>query len=461
MKLVVLTIAWLISLAAYSSTQFKVQSISELPAMSKSGWSSGGGNAVVCFNPAFAKDAISKINKDGSFPDMLFSDAKYINSIQVLDLFEARLMRGAIPPSPPKIIELQQGENILQYVFKVAHRFSNYVASVGNTVFQGIDLIPQANIRFYDGVVVQNRDIGHPSIINSKLCRITTIANQRSQNGFYELYIDSRAFNHSKHEKISQAVLLLHEFVYATARSRGEKDSLTARKLVEVIITKHPDFTVDYISKLAADLNFSYTQLPETSTHRRHIYNAYLIDAPMFYLHELIKKMATSTWLYSPEGFKGWTANLRKELEKSGIFPNIEDDNRLESVMTWYKNYSGELPHNDEAKRIFKELKSFSKQRQEFLRKNYQKNLINIYLAISRIPASPSDRAIIVEVMRWSFEHFINSSDVYLDVEKGKAQNSLIAFGKLDFKNAGPVIQNMWNQIHSLNFEIILGNEIP
>ncbi len=458
MKYLVAMFCLFLCLSANAEFQYAEQ----LPSLKKGGWSSGGGNAVVCFHPEFAKEAFTKIDKDGSFPDELFSDLKYVKSIQTLDLFEARLERGAEPPTKPDIIPLKENETPEQYITRVANRFHHYVTSVENTVLQGREFLPQGNIRFYQGAVVQNRDTGHPRIINKKTCKITTIANQANQNGFYELYIDSRAYKHPAHEMISKTVLFLHEYVYASARSRGEKDSQSSRKLVEVIITRHKDFTVDYVSKLVKDLNFSFTPVVLGESHRSHIFNSYLVDAPTFWFSDVWRNLGEDVSAYVTPEIQAWMKEVVAVLAKHNILLHLGQNPTLETIL-WWEAFSPKLPDSDEIKAHLKKLEEFRKERRSVIFKKYYNNrLPKLKKAIDQIPALTADKDLIYEMISNSFNQLIRNMDLYIDLgdERGST-NVLLFFTTRDFKEAAPVLYKDWNQRYNFNFLIGLNNIIP
>ena len=254
----------ILSLLAILSTTVLAQDyqyIKSLDFKALGGWASGGGNAVVCFLRAHAEQAVARVKDNkGQIPDDLIPS---IVSIEMYDNFEARLPRG-LQQEIPEIIEIKEGQPIKEWVLSLAQRFHRYVPAIGQNIYAGMHAIPDSNIRFYAGPVKQVNDISNViGTVNRNKCVITTMAIQRNFNDFYNLYIDSRLFNHPKHSLQSKATLLLHEYFYTQGRKNNHEDSAATREIVGLAMTRHPNFTIDYAAFLARNLKFGFGVLSE------------------------------------------------------------------------------------------------------------------------------------------------------------------------------------------------------
>ena len=311
--------------------------VNTLPEIEKlGGWSSGGGNAVVCFNN---EDYLQYLNSDGSLKNEAYRNG-IIESIETYDLFEARLPRGIDQSEIPEIITINPDENIAPYISRLSNRYKNFVSPVSNIVTSGKKSIPDTNVRFYNGAVTQNKDYNPAIILNDKNCIVTTIANQHSNNGFYELFIDARAFNHPAHSKLSKAALILHEYVYAIARSLGQEDSHSTRKVIEILITKNPDYTARYVASLIKNLNF----MPLDPN------DLLLIDLTLNISSLIAESMRGMDCLFKQDGlqdpdFQEFFARLKKYFENFGI--PLDRNLGISDTFKWYKSL-GPIPNLDQ-----------------------------------------------------------------------------------------------------------------
>jgi hypothetical protein len=245
----------------------------------KGGWSSGGGNAIVCFQDDIAETAIKEIKlAKGIIPNRLLSSQTAIESIEMYDLFESKLPRGLDPNNKIKIIQIQDDQDLIRYSHGLMIRFAKMVPIVSRVIGKGLSQLPEANMRFHQGAVKQQNDIGEINHINDKKCIISTIAIQRNWNNFFELHIDARLFNHPKHSRLSKAVLLLHEFIYSTGRKKGHLDSSQTRKLVETSISVHRGNTIGHAANLVEELGFNPN--PNSLPEEGYIFNTYVFSFP-------------------------------------------------------------------------------------------------------------------------------------------------------------------------------------
>jgi hypothetical protein len=224
-------------------------------------WGSGGGNALVCFIQEDVQLGNSTLNfkewiknNDNTIPDALLP---FIESIEMYDLYEAKLERG-ISREKTQIIEIGETEDFYAYFDRLGNRFKNRVPGMIEILNNGKALIPDNNIMFYDNPVIYQNDLGSVSIPSRK-CIISTMAAQVNFNDYYQVHIDKRLFFHRKHSRMSQATLLLHELVYAEGReSFKHTDSGSTRQIVGQMISYHPLYTEGSISKSLYTLDFSY-----------------------------------------------------------------------------------------------------------------------------------------------------------------------------------------------------------
>lgn len=231
----ILLISLIISFAAFSMLD-----------MTKGDWGSGGGNAIVCFKQGVLAtgeteiDIVEEVKRNKNIiPDQFL---KYIESIEMYDLYEAKKRRG-IGSKPAEIIEIRENEKIYDYIDRVANRFGRTNHSVKAIVEEGKSLIPDSRLVFNDFPVNYQNDLGAVTLPGSN-CVISTIAAQVNYNNFFEAHIDTRLFEHPKHSKQSQATLVLHELIYASTRRHfNHKDSGATRNIVRMLISYHESLT--------------------------------------------------------------------------------------------------------------------------------------------------------------------------------------------------------------------------
>lgn len=197
--------------------------------------SAGGGNAVVCFNNA---NIPSQIRAAGGVVDDATLDQ--IKSIEMLDLYRAKLPRDASSKLLPEIIDLEPNEAVDHYIHRIAERAGDYVPTI-------LDLIDVGRSHFpgdltYFPLMSGLRKINDANLVENLApeCLLLTMAAQLSTGQRGELALDQRLFFHKLHSKLSQAVLLLHEYLYVMARANGQTDSRGVRELISHLIVKTP-----------------------------------------------------------------------------------------------------------------------------------------------------------------------------------------------------------------------------
>ncbi len=233
------------------------QKIGNPDVLKRGGWSSGGGNAVVCFmdhlieQSSELREFLKK--KHAPIPDKFINS---ISSIEMFDLYSAKLPRG-IEGESPEIMNIKKDERITDYVFRVAKRFDNNVFTIVEMIYYGTELIEYPNIRFHNTAIIQKEDANSIGILDESRCMFTTMAIQRSQNEYSELHIDARLFNYISHSRQSKATLLIHEYIYAYARTKmSAQDSYSTRIVVENAISKYRYQNANKFAEYLLELGF-------------------------------------------------------------------------------------------------------------------------------------------------------------------------------------------------------------
>ncbi|MCR9204525.1 MAG: hypothetical protein NXH75_08115, partial [Halobacteriovoraceae bacterium] len=282
------------------------------------GWASGGGNTVVCFDPN-SMDlslAFQEIKENGGkIPDKYIP---FITDIEMYDLYEARLPRG-FDQTKPEIININDNESFSHYTKRIMSRFERSLPSILTTIERGSFLLRGSKVRFFDGPVSQVNDINTViGDVDTNSCVISTMAIQRNINDFFTLYIDARLFNHPNHSKQSKATLLLHEYIYTQARTKGHRTSAETRELVGLSITRHPDYAVDFVASMVANLGFEVRNSPLLRTKDSHILLSGLVETATLRT-TVIHSIAASAFVNTNCASK--CLSLVKKLEE--LAPNI------------------------------------------------------------------------------------------------------------------------------------------
>jgi hypothetical protein len=213
--------------------------------------SSGGGNAVACFeSPAIVEDI--RRNPDRILPD---EHVARITKVEVLDLHEA---------DPAKILPLGEGEKPAEYVARVRARFEQALPDVYHLIGDGMKMLPSDRVIMEPHGVIQLADTGTLAAPLPAECLLITMGSHFYGEGpgiidVYHpidwgtafLHVDRRLFFHPRHSRLSRAILELHEYVYLVARREGAGDSAAARRLVRALVAKGPDATTDRVAELA------------------------------------------------------------------------------------------------------------------------------------------------------------------------------------------------------------------
>ncbi|MEE3080329.1 MAG: hypothetical protein VX341_13400 [Bdellovibrionota bacterium] len=229
----------------------------------KGGWSSGGGNGVVCFKDLDVshsqelRDLLAE--KHAPIPNKFL---RMISSIETFDYYTAKLARG-FDGELPQIMKIKDEETIEEYVDRVSKRFENNVSVISNIIDNTKYFLRPHNIRFHQSPIIQKKDMNALGLLDEERCMFTTLAVQRSDNDYIELHIDARLFNLGAHSRQSRATLYLHEIIYLHARRVLEAtDSYATRKLVEEMISKYEEQTAFRISRTLRRLGFVKYNIP-------------------------------------------------------------------------------------------------------------------------------------------------------------------------------------------------------
>ena len=223
----------------------------------RGGWSSGGGNVIVCFNKNIRNVITNSEDLKDKHASISSEHLNDITSVEMFDLYTSKLPRG-LEMEVPSILPLKDTESIESYSKKVSKRFRNYFVVPSKVINFGINDIKNHNIRFHRSSVLQHKDMENIGTALDNNCMFTTIAVQRDFNGQSELHIDQRLFNHFTHSRLSKAVLLLHEYVYSFARNKGNQvTSYSTRKLVETMISKYHGQNFELIMNKFSHLKFT------------------------------------------------------------------------------------------------------------------------------------------------------------------------------------------------------------
>ncbi len=222
-------------------------------------WGSGGGNALVCFIQEEIEIGGRTLNfkkwveqNNNTIPNSLLP---FIKSIEMFDLYEAKKKRG-LSAKAPEIVSIEENEGFYDYLDRLGRRFIGKVDSMNQLVKKTQIMVPESSFIFHEAAIKYQNDLGTVTLPQDH-CVISTMAGQVSINGYFEVHIDERLFNHSKHSKQSKATLVLHELIYAYARFfNNEEESSSTRKMVSAFISYSSGVTEGSVSKLGYNLGF-------------------------------------------------------------------------------------------------------------------------------------------------------------------------------------------------------------
>ena len=262
LALSVMNINWLWGADPSSSIEARIKSMAS--------WSSGGGNAVVCFDDNAIPREIRRKDANGNIIDgsLLDKYIPHVTSVEILDLYEARLRKGFNKKDSKKLIEPHADEDIRDYAKRIIARTQDYLPSLYQELMKTYnELDPREATELPYGMEPVN-DYNMIGRINSEYCVIATLvlqADVESKKKTY-LYYDARLWDWAQiskekiqtpHSQWSKDVAYLHEIVYRAARIRGQTDSRNTRELVKLLITQ--EITSEQLREDAEALGFSVT----------------------------------------------------------------------------------------------------------------------------------------------------------------------------------------------------------
>lgn len=235
---------------------------------------SGGGNAVVCFHEPATADAV-RANRHLS---NRFLEADLVESIEIYDLFEARLRAAG------------EGRRVVEYLSTLsASQF------VDNIQFMMDVIAPRIGVEFERiAAGMGGRDvIQHPFglkpirdyspdpdyPVDSSRCVVATMGAHQIDGDSFLLHVDARLYHHEKHSSLSRGVFLLHEWMYMLARRRGHTDSRNTRRLIYEFIAWDSDATVGDVLDRAHRLGFMDDPPAKTDLQPAYLIELILEDA--------------------------------------------------------------------------------------------------------------------------------------------------------------------------------------
>lgn len=204
--------------------------------------SAGGGNAVVCFGDQTIPQSIR--HNGGTLSDELLSQ---VVSVEMLDLYEAERDPKTGELRADRLIEIKPTESPQDYVATIASHAMEQIPAVYDMIHEGKNRFPEDATRFAEKFGLRKINDARLEHALDPKCVLVTMAAQTGTSEVGDLALDHRLYSHPTHSKQSQAVLLLHEYLYAFARSNGASDSRAVRKLLGQLLLKTPEVTVSQL----------------------------------------------------------------------------------------------------------------------------------------------------------------------------------------------------------------------
>lgn len=195
--------------------------------------SSGGGNALVCFNSA---QAVKEIHANGSYiSDKYLKD---INFIETFDLYEAKKKRGfSETDSSTNLIEIKSNESIAAYAKRVINRIKPHYPEFHSLLEREYNQVASQRSIQTDDRIDQVFDINPDTFVDKPNCLFATLAAQINEKDMTTIYIDNKLFNHPRHSRESKGALLIHEAVYSLLRKEWKhSDSRSTRFVVAALL---------------------------------------------------------------------------------------------------------------------------------------------------------------------------------------------------------------------------------
>ncbi len=189
--------------------------------------SSGGGNAIVCFNSKEIPVEV-RANK-GKVQD---SHIEKITSIEMLDLWELKKLGDIDSDLTHPWIDIKENENPTAFALRVISR----VQKVFPTLYDGL-LVSRQKLSLDQAIRAEHGlgpidDHDMKALIDHENCVVATVLRADDMGQAAELHFDPRLFNHALHSPLSKGIGVLHEIIYKFGRSFNHKTSLNSRRLL-------------------------------------------------------------------------------------------------------------------------------------------------------------------------------------------------------------------------------------
>ncbi len=222
----------------------------------------GGGNAVVCFDdpamPARVRGEAQGLLLDEFMP--------HVTSVEMFDLFEARLERGIDGNEfVPEVERLSAGETFVNYLLRVENMLRYSVPDLHKLYERSKSQLRPHNIVFQPHGVDRIDDAAAVGIIDTHHCVLATMGLHLLDGDFPVLHVDGRLFHHPSHSELSKAIFYLHEIFYMAGRRLGHASSRNTRALMGHLITLNNQLNARQLADEAIQLGFlPATPLPLT-----------------------------------------------------------------------------------------------------------------------------------------------------------------------------------------------------
>lgn len=406
--------------------------LSIAPTFAKAGaGSSGGGNALVCFDTPEIPKLIRERDQAGEIIDGSIRNEhiKHITRLEVLDLVEAQYARGMSQPKLSDLIQPNAGEEVEDYARRIIGRLKNTAPLLHDNLMARVNEMPAVDAVAQPDGLYPVDDYNLLGRIDSTNCVVATVAVHQfaydNLTGAPQLYFDQRLMFHAKHSALSRAVTYLHEVVYSFARSHVKhEDSQDTRKLIGLLLRKNASIT-----ELEKMINESHFNTPR-------FYNYYTFPMSeradrLGYIYDKLNNEAYNTIeqyvFYSNEDRAGFLeefdAKALKELkafvgECSGVdtcYSRLFDISRKSSI------FKKEKERAQEAKDLLAKYENREKNKkdyatnkliplaQEKLRSLYKDKFQKDLLSVSNIPSDKLEALddAIMDVINNKFDLFI------------------------------------------------------
>ncbi|MFL5814695.1 MAG: hypothetical protein ACJ763_14065 [Bdellovibrionia bacterium] len=224
--------------------------------------SSGGGNAIVCFDLSAIATRLrqEKLAGSGFIAD---SDISHITSVELLDVHKAKT--PSIPmgsedmvPVTHRVIESRPGETPAQYSKRLEKRFENYYPVINDLLKQGKAYFK--SIKPYAHGLKSIDDVNSVENFSTETCVKATIIGQFTEPTGRFIAYDSRIFSLPTNifSASNQALSYWHEYLYAlTKYAVKAQSSDSTQTLLGALITEGISLSeLNYLVKATLENNF-------------------------------------------------------------------------------------------------------------------------------------------------------------------------------------------------------------